>query len=584
MLADIKRAHGLPVLTDIHEPSHAAPAAAVVDVLQIPAFLSRQTDLLTAAARTGKPRQHQEGAVPGAGDMRHVVAKVTGEGNDSRARHGAGRQLRLSQPGRRHARVPDAAGARLPRSSSTSRTACSCRARRRRDGRPGRVHRAARGAGVAAGVDAVFMEVHEEPSRARRATRPTRCGSTAGAAAPQAVRLDEPPARTPCPRSRPPVGGIVSAPWHRRPRPGAAQGPADRGRRDPRPRRSPRRAVRAGVRLLLECRGRVIVTGMGKSGIICRKIAATLSSTGTPAFFLHPAEAIHGDLGVVQSTTWSSRSPTAARPTNCCGCSRRSSGSARGSSPSPATRSTLGQAADVALDCRVSEEACPLNLVPTASTTAALALGDALAMTLLVAKGFREEDFAHLHPGGKIGKRLMRVEQLMHGANRCRSSRADAHARGHLRDVPEGARHDLRRRRPTAARRHHHRRRPPPAHDREANILEQAAGRRDDARPVTMPPGTLAAEALHVLEQRKITSIVVVDDAGASRAWCTCTTSGGRRLKSRSSDRVTEPSSPCSPRCWRASRSARPGSATSCATAAGSTGGACATHRTTCWA
>ena len=110
--------------------------------------------------------------------------------------------------------------------------------------------------------------------------------------------------------------------------------------------------------------------------------------------------------------------------------------------------STLAQAADVALDCRVSEEACPMNLVPTASTTAALALGDALAMTLLVAKGFRQEDFANLHPGGKLGKRLMRVEQLMHGGEHAPIVRQhDADARRHLRDVAQGARHDLRRRR-----------------------------------------------------------------------------------------------------------------------------------------
>ena len=155
------------------------------------------------------------------------------------------------------------------------------------------------------------------------------------------------------------------------------------------------------VRLLLDCKGRVIVTGMGKSGIICRKIAATLSSTGTPAFFLHPAEAIHGDLGALQPqdviVALSKRAET-EKLLRLLETIKRLG--ARLIAITGDCRSTLGQAADVALDCRVSEEACPMNLVPTASTTAALALGDALAMTLLVAKGFSQEHFASLHPGG----------------------------------------------------------------------------------------------------------------------------------------------------------------------------------------
>src|SRR5690349_22005071 len=136
------------------------------------------------------------------------------------------------------------------------------------------------------------------------------------------------------------------------------------------------------VELLLECRGRVIVTGMGKSGIICQKIAATFSSTGTPAFFLHPAEAIHGDLGKIQSDdvvialSYSGETDEILRLLETI---RRLGATLIVVTGSP--RSTLAQAADVALDCSVTEEACPLNLVPTASTTAALALGDALAMT-----------------------------------------------------------------------------------------------------------------------------------------------------------------------------------------------------------
>ncbi len=178
------------------------------------------------------------------------------------------------------------------------------------------------------------------------------------------------------------------------------------------------------VDLLYDCKGRVVVTGMGKSGIICRKIAATLSSTGTPAFFLHPAEAIHGDLGairdedIVVALSYSGETEELVRLIE----SIRRIG-ARLIALTGAPRSTLGRSADVTLDCGIAEEACPMNLVPTASTTAALALGDALAMTLLVRKGFREEQFASLHPGGKIGKKLMTVESVMQGGTPRRASR-----------------------------------------------------------------------------------------------------------------------------------------------------------------
>ena len=174
------------------------------------------------------------------------------------------------------------------------------------------------------------------------------------------------------------------------------------------------------VDLLRHCKGRVILTGMGKSGIICRKIAATLTSTGTAAFYLHPAEAVHGDLGVIQADdvvvalSYSGETHEILRLLEFI---RRLGAKLIAITGSPS--STLADAADVTLDCSVTEEACPMNLVPTASTTAALAIGDALAMTLLVDKGFREEDFASLHPGGKIGKRLMRVESLMHSGKNC---------------------------------------------------------------------------------------------------------------------------------------------------------------------
>lgn len=267
------------------------------------------------------------------------------------------------------------------------------------------------------------------------------------------------------------------------------------------------------VELLRDCRGRVILTGMGKSGIICRKIAATLASTGTPAFFLHPAEAIHGDLGVVQSddvVVALSHSGETAELLRLLETIRRLGAKLIALTGGP--DSTLAQAADVALDCGVAEEACPLNLVPTASTTAALAMGDALAMTLLDAKGFGQHDFASLHPGGKLGKRLMRVGSLMHGGKQC----PVVHASTPMRDViyemsrkglgmtcvvdeqgvllgiiTDG---DLRRHM-----------------EGLTAILEMTAADVMTRSPVVVSPVVLAAEALNIMEQRKITSVVVVD-------------------------------------------------------------------------
>jgi len=268
------------------------------------------------------------------------------------------------------------------------------------------------------------------------------------------------------------------------------------------------------VDLLRQCRGRVILTGMGKSGIISQKIAATLTSTGTAAFFLHPAEAIHGDLGAIQSDdvvvalSYSGETDEILRLIETI---RRLGAKLVTITGSP--RSTLAQTADVTLDCSVAEEACPMNLVPTASTTAALAIGDALAMTLLVEKGFREEDFARLHPGGKIGKRLMRVESLMHAGPLCPIVTTETPMRDVIYEmsskklgmtcvvdaagtlagiVTDG---DLRRHMEHAA-----------------DILERRAGDLMTPGPVSIPPATLAAEALLVMEQRKITSLVVVDE------------------------------------------------------------------------
>ena len=266
------------------------------------------------------------------------------------------------------------------------------------------------------------------------------------------------------------------------------------------------------IRILLDCRGRVIVTGMGKSGIICRKIAATLASTGTPAHFLHPAEAIHGDLGVIQtddvvialSNSGETEELLRLLETIKRLGSRLITISGNGDS-------TLAQASDVALDCHVSEEACPMNLVPTASTTAALALGDALAMTLLVAKGFGEEDFAHLHPGGPLRKRMMRAGQLMHAGDKAPIVTPAMPMRdvlqvmsdkglgmacvvddGRLMGIITDG--DLRRHIVTSV-----------------NLLDRTAADVMTRNPVTVDRMTLAAEVLHILEQRKITSVVVVD-------------------------------------------------------------------------
>ena len=169
------------------------------------------------------------------------------------------------------------------------------------------------------------------------------------------------------------------------------------------------------VELLAETDGRVVCTGMGKSGIIMKKVAATLSSTGTPALFLHPAEAIHGDLGmvtggdVVLAASYSGSTAELLRLTEIV---RRLGVRVIVLTGNP--ESPLATSADIHLRVEIDQEACPLNLAPTASTTATLAMGDALAMALLEAKGFTPEDFARLHPGGHLGKRLLRVRELMH--------------------------------------------------------------------------------------------------------------------------------------------------------------------------
>jgi arabinose-5-phosphate isomerase len=264
--------------------------------------------------------------------------------------------------------------------------------------------------------------------------------------------------------------------------------------------------------LLQSCKGRVIVTGMGKSGIIAHKISATFSSTGTPAVFLHAAEAVHGDLGVVQADdvvvalSYSGETEELVRLLEAI---RRIGARLLAITGHP--QSTLGQAADVALSCHVAEEACPMNLAPTASTTASLALGDALALALSKRKGFRADQFADLHPGGRLGKRLMRVEALMHAGAAVPlvhpgTAMPDViHAMSDKRlgmtcvvdadvrlvgIVTDG---DLRRHMTPGS-----------------NLLDQRAADVMTPRPITIKGHILAVEALRIMEERKITSIVVV--------------------------------------------------------------------------
>ena len=276
-------------------------------------------------------------------------------------------------------------------------------------------------------------------------------------------------------------------------------------------------AFEQAVQILFDCKGRVVLTGMGKSGIIGRKIGATLTSTGTSAWFLHPAEAIHGDLGAIRDddvVIALSHSGETEELVRLLEAIRRIG--AKLIAITGNVKSTLARASDVTLDCSVDEEACPMNLVPTASTTAALALGDALAMTLLVRKGFREQDFASLHPGGKLGRRLMRVEHVMHSGkaapivstgtrmpdvfHEMSSKRLGMTCvvddNGRLVGVFTDG--DLRR-----------------LMSRTADVLGLTAGEVMTPRPITLARDLLAVEALKIMETHKITSVVVVDAAGA---------------------------------------------------------------------
>jgi arabinose-5-phosphate isomerase len=286
-------------------------------------------------------------------------------------------------------------------------------------------------------------------------------------------------------------------------------------------------AFNRGVELLYCCPGRVVVTGMGKSGLIARKIAATLSSTGTPALFMHPVEALHGDLGMLAhgdvvialsasgetdeilqllATIKRLRLPLIAITCDeVNGVEKKQSSSGK--------PSTLASGAEVFLSCAVTKEACAIGLAPTASTTAMLALGDALAVAVAEKNGFKEEDFAQLHPGGKLGKRLARVEKLMHtGEALPRVAQGTkmpdviyemSRKKLGVTAVVEGERlvgiisdGDLRRL----------------LERKGKDVLDMSAEECMTRDPQTIYGREFAATALAIMEERKITSLAVVDE------------------------------------------------------------------------
>lgn len=266
------------------------------------------------------------------------------------------------------------------------------------------------------------------------------------------------------------------------------------------------------VEAALRCKGRVVVTGMGKSGLVGHKISATLASTGTPSFSLHPADALHGDLGMVTkddvvfalSNSGETDELVALAPIL-----KRIGAFLATATGNP--KSTLALAGDLHITVAIDQEACPLGLAPMASTTAQLALGDALAAALIERRGFKAEDFARLHPGGKLGKRLMRVSELMHaGAEIPRVTlgtpmkdalyEISAKKLGHTVVVDGGGKvagiitdGDMRRL----------------MEQHGGALLEMTAGACMRSKPLTIAPGAMAVEALGLMESRKITSLVV---------------------------------------------------------------------------
>ena len=269
-------------------------------------------------------------------------------------------------------------------------------------------------------------------------------------------------------------------------------------------------------RICLNCRGRIVVTGMGKSGHIGGKIAATLASTGTPAFFVHPGEASHGDIGMItrdDAVLALSNSGETAEILTILPVIKRLGVPLLAFTGN--SDSALARLATVHLDIRVPAEACPLNLAPTASTTAALAVGDALAVALLKARGFTEQDFARSHPAGALGRRLLYVKDVMRTGAQIPTVRVDTTlAQGLLEVTSKGlgmtaivddsmrvlgvfTDGDLRR-----------------ALDRAADLRATRMDQVMTLGPKSVLPSTLAAEAVHLMETHRITSLIVLDDQG----------------------------------------------------------------------
>jgi arabinose-5-phosphate isomerase len=270
------------------------------------------------------------------------------------------------------------------------------------------------------------------------------------------------------------------------------------------------------VDILFACKGRVVVTGMGKSGLIGRKISATLSSTGTPSFFLHPADALHGDLGMlargdaILAVSYGGETEEIIQLLEALKRLEAPLVTMTGK-----IQSTLAKASDVALDVSVREEACSLNLAPTASTTVAMAVGDALAVSLLERRGFQPQDFADLHPAGRLGTKLLRVEHTMHTGDALPRVAMDAPMPEVIHEMsrkglgmttvldPNGrlagilTDGDLRR----LMEKH------------RGATLEMTAGAAMTRNPQTIGPHVLASEALNQMEKRKITSVVVIDES-----------------------------------------------------------------------
>jgi arabinose-5-phosphate isomerase len=271
------------------------------------------------------------------------------------------------------------------------------------------------------------------------------------------------------------------------------------------------------VRILLDCRGRVALTGMGKSGSVAQKIASTLASTGTPAFFLHPAEGGHGDLGMLvrgDVLIAVSNSGETDELIELLPAIKRLGLKLIALVGDPA--STLARQSDVAIDVSVAEEACPMGLAPTASTTAALAMGDALAVALLEERGFTEQDFALLHPAGSLGRRLLwRVQDLMHAGQQIPRVSEDALMRDAIAEISQkklgmtavvdGAGRltgiitdgDLRR-----------------ALQKGMDLLQRRVKECMTANPKTIDRESLAAKALEMMERHAITSLLIVDVEG----------------------------------------------------------------------